>query len=268
MKHKFCALITWILCRFKMENGTFVSDEGSNNKYMKLDITNYALQMLFIVVLASCQSGTIKRAENLAPNAHQVIANEVIQTSRYTYVYVSGERNDYWLAIPKADIIEGTTYYWSVGSEMNNFASTELNRTFESIFFVQDFTDQPILSGGVHAPVMVGGKQAIQEKAGIRVERAPGGVTVAELYAGKKDFSGKTVKICGEVVKFLPGIMNRNWVHLQDGTRDGDSYDLTLTTDAFVNVGDVVTFEGVVSVDRDFGAGYFYPVILEDAVVK
>ncbi|TSA25657.1 MAG: hypothetical protein D4R67_09515 [Bacteroidetes bacterium] len=235
---------------------------------MKLDITKYAISLAFIVSLTACQSRSTKKVENLAPNAHQVVAEEVILTSRYTYVLVSADENEYWVAIPKANIIEGNTYFWSVGSEINNFTSTELNRTFPSIFFVQDFTDQPILSGNENVPLTMGGKLPSAEKPGISVEKAEGGITIAELFSDPAAYSGKTVKINGEVVKFLPEIINRNWVHLQDGTRDGDNFDLTVTTDAFVNVGDVVTFEGIVAIDKDFGAGYFYPVIVEEAVVK
>ena len=59
--------------------------------------------------------------------------------------------------------------------------------------------------------------------------------------------------------------MNKNWVHLQDGTKDGTNFDLTITTLDSVKAGDIVVFEGKVTLDKDFGAGYFYEVILEDA---
>ena len=71
----------------------------------------------------------------------------------------------------------------------------------------------------------------------------------------------------GKVVKFLPQIMGKNWLHLQDGSGSEGSNDLTVTTATTVNVGDVVLVSGVVSVDRDFGFGYEYDVILEDAEV-
>jgi hypothetical protein len=62
--------------------------------------------------------------------------------------------------------------------------------------------------------------------------------------------------------------MNKNWVHLQDGTRDGDNWDLAITTQDIVKTGDIVVFEGVVALNKDFGAGYVYDVILEDAKLK
>ena len=40
------------------------------------------------------------------------------------------------------------------------------------------------------------------------------------------------------------------------------------TTKGTANVGDVITVIGTVAKDRDFGYGYSYKVILEDAVFK
>ncbi|MFH1296166.1 MAG: hypothetical protein ABIJ04_02695 [Bacteroidota bacterium] len=235
---------------------------------MRFDTKIYASILSVIVLLTACQSTSNKKVKNLSPNAHQVVAEEVIQTSKYTYVLVSEDERGYWIAIPKTDIQEEGTYFWSVGSEMNNFTSNELNRTFPSIFFVQDFTDQPILQGNEFSSSTMGAKPQFREQSGIEIPRAEAGITIAELYADRNSYAGKTVKIRGEVVKFLPEIMDRNWVHLQDGSKDGENYDLTITSKAIVNVGEVVTFEGVVAVDKDFGAGYFYNVIVEDAVIK
>ncbi|NQV02662.1 MAG: SH3-like domain-containing protein [Bacteroidia bacterium] len=236
---------------------------------MKFNIYKYAFFLGIIALLTACQSNSTKKVENLASNAHQIVAEEVIQTSRYTYVLVSEDDRGYWIAIPKADIQEEGTYFWSMGSEMNNFKSNELDRSFPNIFFVQDFTDQPILQGDdISASSSMGSKQPIQEQSGIDIPKAEGGITIAELFANRSSYEGKTVKINGRVVKFLPEIMSRNWVHIQDGTKDGDNFDLTITTMEFIPVGEVVTIEGVVAVNKDFGAGYLYDVILEDAVVK
>lgn len=220
------------------------------------------------LLLSSCQSGSKKKVENLAPNAHQVTAVEVIQASSYTYVRVVADKRDYWIATNKMEVKEGEIYFWSDGMEMNNFTSKELNRTFSSIFFVQDFTDQPILNTKHMPSAAMTGKPQMPEKTGIILPVAEGGITVADLYSKKKNFQGKTIKIRGEVVKFLPQIMNKNWIHLQDGTKDGNNYDLAITTQDIVKTGDIVVFEGVVSLNKDFGAGYVYDVIVEDAKLK
>lgn len=234
---------------------------------MRIKIIIFFLFVGFTAMLVSCNPGR-KKTENLAPNVHEVIAEEVIQTSRYTYVRVSADNQDYWIAINKADVKEGETYYWSVGSEMKEFTSKELKRTFRSIFFVQDFTDQPItVTSQMPAPVM-SGQQGPVEHQGISVPRAEGGITIGELYSKRSSYAGKIIKIRGEVVKFSGGIMKKNWVHIQDGTRGNNKFDLTITTHDSVKVGEVVLFEGVVTLDKDFGAGYFYDLIIENAVLK
>ena len=71
------------------------------------------------------------------------------------------------------------------------------------------------------------------------------------------------------VVKVTPEVMGKNWLHLRDGSgsREKKDDDITVTTTAMAAVGDVVVVRGVVHLDRDFGAGYTYPVIIEDAKV-
>ncbi len=224
-----------------------------------------------LVIVLSCNSNKDTKDSNLSPNAHKVIAEEVIQGSSYTYVRVSADGKDYWIAIEKAEVKEGETYYWSVGSEMNEFTSKELKRTFRSIFFVQDFTDKPITITPAlkQLPLTsMAGKQQAPEYPGIVVPKAAGGITIAELYAGKNTMEGKTVKICGKVVKFSGGIMNRNWVHIQDGTKDNGKFDLTVTTQDSVKVEDVMIFEGKIALNKDIGAGYFYEILMEDAKVR
>ena len=99
------------------------------------------------------------------------------------------------------------------------------------------------------------------------VEKLAGGLTVADIYGGSGDLAGKTVKLRARVVKFTPNIMGTNWVHLQDGTGTEGTHGLTVTTAAVVQVGDLVVVEGPVTVDKDYGAGYRYAVIIEDAAI-
>jgi hypothetical protein len=230
---------------------------------MKMKLCLFLFLAGIIIVTASCKSKNAAD-ENLAPGVHKATAEEVIQTSNYTYLRVSEDGNETWIAITRAEIEKGKSYYYMAGTEMNNFKSKELNRTFPSILFVDKFSEQPIVAK-ITAADSTKGKQAPVAKEGIKVEPAKGGITIAELYANKEKYAGKTVKIRGEVVKYAAEIMSKNWVHIQDGTRSGESFDLTFTTNDVTKVGDVVTFEGKVSLKKDFGAGYFYEVIVEDA---
>jgi len=235
---------------------------------MKMKLNLFILLTAIIVLAASCKQKNTAD-ENLAPNVHKVTAEEIIQTSNYTYMRVSEDGNEIWIAITKAEVEKGKSYYYIPGIEMNNFVSKELKRTFPSILFVDKFSEQPITAQPVAANVPLAdsakGKQAPVAREGIKVDPAKGGITIAELFANKEKYAGKTIKIRGEVVKYAAEIMGKNWVHIQDGTKSGESFDLTITTNDATKVGDVVTFEGTVSLKKDFGAGYFYEVIVEDA---
>ncbi len=106
----------------------------------------------------------------------------------------------------------------------------------------------------------------------VKVEKAKGSEarTVAELYRDKASLGGKKVSVRGKVVKVSMQIMGKNWVHLQDGTGSPEkgTNDLVVTTDQTPNVGDVVTATGMVAADKDFGYGYRYEVIMEQAEIK
>jgi hypothetical protein len=230
---------------------------------MRIHFKLFVLLAGIILMAASCNNKNAAD-ENLAPNVRKVKVEEVIQSSNYTYLLVSEKDQEKWIAISKAEVEKGKFYYYEPGIEMTNFASKELKRTFPAITFVDKFSDQPIVAK-ITVADSAKGKQAAEPKEGIKVDPAKGGITIAELFANKDSYAGKTVKIRGEVVKYSPDIMKTNWVHIQDGTNNDGSFDLTITTDDVTKIGDVVTFEGVVAVKKDFGAGYYYEVIVEKA---
>ena len=216
-----------------------------------------------LALLTGCNNATVKKtdtkpaAQSAAPVAeqHTVVAKDVIQTSGYTYLLLTENGKEYWAAVSRFEAEKGKTYYYKSGMEMQNFKSKELNRVFDSIQFIMEFSDQPIQEG----------RQSMEKVEGIKVETASGAIKLSDLFANKASYAGKKVKITGQVIKFSPEIMNKNWVHLQDGTESNGSFDLTVTTMETVAVGAVVTFEGVLILDKDFGYGYKYDVLLEEA---
>ncbi len=230
---------------------------------MKMKFNLLILLASFLVLSVSCQMKS-KTKENLAPNVHKVTAEEVIQSSSYTYVRVSEDGKENWIAISRQEAEKGKTYYYEPSIEMTDFVSKELKRTFPSIIFVDKFSDQPIVAASAKPENTSKGNAPAVAKEGIKIEPAEGGITIANLYANKDSYTGKTVKIKGEVVKFSAQIMGVNWVHLQDGTNNNGSFDVTVTTNDVTKIGDVVTFEGAVTLKKDFGAGYFYEVIIEN----
>jgi predicted RNA-binding protein len=119
----------------------------------------------------------------------------------------------------------------------------------------------PAPTGTAHMEVAKAGKEDLT------IEKAEGGITIAELFSNKKDYSGKVVRIKGKVTKVNPAIMEKNWIHLQDGTIYEGEFDLTVTADILPEAGSIVTIEGKVALDKDFGYGYSYPVLLEEAKI-
>jgi len=103
-----------------------------------------------------------------------------------------------------------------------------------------------------------------------RPAQGPDGHTVADLYGKSASLAGKTVAVRGKVVKINKGIMGRNWLHLQDGSGEParGTHDLPVTSQQEARVGEVVLARGVLGVDRDFGAGYRYAIILEKATLS
>jgi hypothetical protein len=235
---------------------------------MKINLTITILIASILLVLASCKSKKDQGDEtNLAPGTHKIKVEEVLQTGNYTYLRATEKGKEIWLAINKQDVKEGETGYYAQEMEMNNFTSKELKRTFESILFVQTYSSQPIAMVNNRPAVSPGSKNALPEKKEVKVEPVAGGISIAQLFEKRNSFAGKKVKISGQVVKFNTEIMGKNWAHIQDGTNHGDDFDLTVTTTDMVKAGDIITVEGVITLDKDFGAGYAYAVIMEDAKV-
>lgn len=230
------------------------------------------MRSLFIIlVLLVGFSGCVKKnkvptAQSVAnPAMHEVKVNEVVQTSNYTYLKVTDNGAENWIAVPSQEAAVGETYYYDQALEMKNFKSKELDRTFETIYFVQGISKEPV---AVATEPQMGAK-AVQPtltiKEGISVAPAEGGVSIAKLFASRNDYSGKKIKMKGQVVKVNEEVMGKNWIHIQDGTKDGENFDLTITTLDKVAIDDVVTFEGTITLKKDFGYGYSYEVIMEDA---
>src|ERR1035437_3704097 len=228
-----------------------------------MKLNTFVLLTCVFLFAVSCKMKN-KSGENLAPNVHQGTAAEVIQTSGYTYIRVSEENKETWIAITRQEVEKGKSYYYQPNIEMTDFVSKELKRTFKTIVFVDKFSDQPITLNKPKMDNMPKGAQPAIAKEGLKFERAEGGITIAELYANKDSYAGKSVKIKGEVVKYNEGILGKNWVHLQDGTNSNGSFDITFTTNDVTKIGDVVTFEGTVALKKDFGYGYFYEVLIEN----
>ncbi len=240
------------------------------------------ISLLFIVVFIACvqkkketvqpidTSTLLQQSQAQQPQGqHQVKVEEVLQTSSYTYLKVAENGKNYWMAVVRTDAKVGDNYYYAEGLEMKDFKSKELDRVFEKVFFVDKISSTQVGSGSekqlkdAHSS-----RKSTETKQDIQIEVPEGGITIGELFANREKYNSKSVLIKGKVVKVNKAIMSRNWVHLQDGTNSDGKFDLTLTTNEEVKLGDTVIMEGIVTLNKDFGSGYFYELIVEEAKVK
>lgn len=243
------------------------------------------LSLVILIGFTSCSSSTSKKAKEnnsalsevnktvaATPQTQHQFSNKgviqmVLQTADYTYVLVKTGTQSNWMAINKMSVKKGETLYYDNGLEMSNFHSKALNRTFTKLALVQDASTNPKSTVGNSTAMGLSPirPNITQEK--INVKPQNGSITIAELYAHENKYNGKVIKVRGKVTRFSADIMDKNWVHIQDGTKSGSNFDLTVTTQDRVRMGDVVTFEGKITLNKDFGAGYFYPVIMQEAKV-
>ncbi|MCE7857877.1 MAG: hypothetical protein DYG97_15325 [Ignavibacteria bacterium CHB3] len=162
------------------------------------------------------------------------------------------------------DKIPGETVYFSRYMVMQDFKSDNINKSFDEILFVEDARKSPTPEEmkNIHS-----GAASI-DKQSVKIEPLKDGKTVQQIFTDKSTLEGQTIKVKGKVVKFNKQIMKRNWIHLQDGTGTDTEFDLVLTSNDDVSVGDIIIAEGKVAVNKDFGAGYYFPVIIEDAKIS
>lgn len=219
---------------------------------------------------------------------------ETIDASDYTYIRLKLEGGETWAAVTKAKVQKGQTVTVVNAMSMDGFESKTLKRKFDRLVF-GSLGESGVATAGApaqapmvaeHAPAG-GAAPAMKEQMAVQHGQAAGGPddtpdvkvpkaeganakTVAELWAGRAALKGKDVAVEAKVVKVTTGVMGKNWLHVRDGSgsKAAKDNDLTVTTDATATVGDIVTISGIVSVDKDFGAGYAYPVIVENAKLK
>lgn len=195
---------------------------------------------------------------------------ETMDSGGYTYVNIEKDGKKIWVAVPPAKITVGQDISFYPGMPMNNFTSKTLNRTFETIIF----------SGGVmgegSADPLGKTSHNTQSKApqtaAVKVDRAtgPNAYTVEELYTKSGELDSKGIVVRGKVVKVSENIMGKNWIHIQDGSGDPSkgTNDIIVTSNELLSVGDIATLKGTLYTNKDFGSGYKYAVIVEEASVK
>lgn len=211
---------------------------------------------------------------------------EIKPAMGYKYLKVDENKTELWVAIANAPVSVGDTIGYDKKTIMKAFHSKSLNQTFKEIIFASDvyLPQKPKKPQSMKA--MLGLTTAVKDPhAGmgrglspIEEDEEPStpfvkkqSYTIAQIHMWRKSLNGQTVSIKGSVFKVSKNIMKRDWVHLGDGSGEEQKLtdDLVFTAvDTHLNQGDKVIATGKVAIDKDFGYGYFYKVIIQDATFK
>jgi len=221
---------------------------------------------------SSKSSESLQSNQSLQSTQAQIpLAGKIIETmdgGNYTFMNIEHNGRTTWVATSRMNVMIGQDISLKPGMTMTNFESKTLNRTFESIIFSGGPTDDfsgPLLMNKPADDSQV--QSAVTEP--ISVEKATGSdaYTVSDLYEKMASLENKRVVIRGKVVKFSPNIMGKNWIHIQDGSGDSSAgtNDLVVTSQDITSLGEVITIQGTLYKDKDFGSGYNFAVIVEEA---
>lgn len=219
------------------------------------------------------------QSEDKSTNLASGTVIESIDAAGYTYVQVESNAENIWLAGPKTTITQGGSIDVNTRAPMRNFHSKALDRDFPVIYFVDSYSGSAVQSAPAQTSasaatmdIPAGNQPVTDIKSMVAknldlktpVKRAEDGQTIAEIYANKHELSGKLVKVRGKVSKFTANVMNKNWIHIIDGSGEND---LTVITDQLVKPEQMIVIEGTVLLDKDFGYGYFYELLIDNAKV-
>ena len=196
----------------------------------------------------------------LAKGMHQGEVMETMNSAGYTYMKVSEGGKSYWIASNEINISKGADIAFSEEMSMHKFQSKTLNRTFENLMFVSEVRANHKEEGDDIQSTL----KAAFERVKVSPYKTKDTLSVQEVFSQAKSLAGKTIKVRGKVTKVSEMVMQKNWIHIQDGTGSDKTNDIVFTSEKeSASVGDIVTAEGVLALDKDVGAGYFYSVIIE-----
>jgi hypothetical protein len=237
-----------------------------------------------LLTQAACTDTTEQSAEEnpalAAPVPEGMVRGTVLETmdaAGYTYVLLDTAEGPRWVATQQTPVAVNDIVQTNQGMMMQEFTSQSLDRTFEVIYFsdaLQNLSTTTLPAGHPdtalppgHPTTTMASDAAGSVVGDVAVAAVEEGKNIAWVNASKDSLAGQSVSLRGKVVKFNANILGTNWLHIQDGSgsaADGNN-DLAVTSGAEAAVGDTVVVTGKIVLDKDFGAGYSYPVLMEDA---
>ena len=216
--------------------------------------------------------GAGQSTPNAGAIAHTAEVLETMSSAGYTYIRVQENGNSFWIALPETQVSVGETISFYEQMLMENFTSRSLGRTFDRILFVEAINEGTALptraqakaSPNIEPPAQGAGPPEPRE-----LGDPIGRYTVKQTFEQKDELEGKVIEVKGKVSKLTRQIMGTDWIRIEDGsgTKLEQNNEIVFrSTQGGLAVGDEVVAKGVLYVNKDFGYGYFYPVIVEDAV--
>lgn len=197
-----------------------------------------------------------------AGDVYEGVVVDTLNGGGYTYLQIDDTKKKYWIAVEGTQVEKGTEVRFTEELRAKDFESKSLNRKFDEIVFASNLQYRT-------KATEAGNLALITEQVKESPFKQKDTLSVKEAWEKRVSLKDKTIAIRGKVVKASPNIMGRNWVHIQDGTGEGNEVGrVVFTSSELPKVGDIVTASGVVRVDKDFGSGYIYKIIVENASFK
>ena len=231
------------------------------------------LLLVFVLLLGSATAWAADASAPAleAPMTGKVL--EILDAQSFIYLRLQTKDGEKWAVVSKVPVKVGAEVTIDNVTTVQNYESKSLKRKFDQIVFgsIAGASSTGAAAGSdVVSPHTGVAKPAVVGDVKVAKAAGPDARTVAEVVTGKAALKDKTVVVRGKVVKYTGEVLGKNWIHLRDGSgsaADG-SDDILVTTKNEAKIGDVVLVKGVVHLDRDFGAGYAYQVLIEDASLQ
>jgi len=241
---------------------TLYAEQGSNNTQQSVQIDMHG-------------GKEVKMPSHMTTKTSGIFYGKVLEIKDamgYKYLKVNEDGKELWVAIANAPVAVGDKIGYDKNAIMHDFESKTLNQKFKEIIFASD----------VYLPQKVQKPQSMKEMLGLSTtapkEEKPAKpfvkketYTIEEVHMWRKSLEGQTITLDATVYKVSHQIMKLDWTHLGDGTGDEKKLtdDLIFTSaSTTIKSGDKVTATGKVIVNKDFGFGYFYKVLIQDATFK
>lgn len=232
-----------------------------------------ALSILTIITAAFFWASEISAATTPVTNIVSGEVLEVKEVESYTYLRLKTKDGETWAAVGKAPVKTGAKVTIENVTVMSNFESKSLKKTFPTIMFgnlAGSGASAQTIGGAMGKPHPSIAKPSDTQNVVVPKASGANARTVAEILTKTAELKDKPVVVSGKVVKYNPGILGKNWIHLRDGSGSSadNTNDIIVTTSSETQVGNVITVKGVVRTDKDLGAGYSYKVLIEDATLQ